>query len=123
MIKEDKRTIVLGASNNPQRYSYAAVARLKKKGFTAIPIGIKRGEVEGVKIVNDQAHFDNIHTISLYLSSENQIGYYDYILSLKPKRVIFNPGTYNMELIEKLELEGIEAVQACTLVMLSAGNY
>ena len=116
------KTLVLGASTNPSRYSYLAVSSLLKNGFPVVPMGIKKGSIKGLQIENEKPDLD-IDTVTLYLSPTNQINYYDYILSLHPKRVIFNPGTYNPELIEKLKAQNIEVVEACTLVMLSTGTY
>ncbi len=114
-----KPTVVLGASNNPGRYSYMAVERLKRYNHKVYPVGIKKGEVAGEKIINDLPDIQGIHTVTLYLNSQRQKEYYDYILSLKPQRVIFNPGTENDELIEILNKNNIETVENCTLVMLS----
>lgn len=118
-----KKTLVLGASTNPSRYSYIAVNRLLQHGHEVVPVGIKKGEVGGLKIINDLPLFNDIDTITLYIGPQNQEGYYDYILNTKPKRVIFNPGTINPSFIERLEREKIEVMDACTLVMLSAGTY
>mgnify|MGYP005843293599 CR=1 FL=1 len=117
------KTLVLGATTNPERYAYLAVNRLVENGHEVIPVGIKKGDVSGIKIVNEKRHFEDVDTVTLYLSVKNQKEYYDYILALKPRRVIFNPGTHNQELIDKLKREEIEVVEACTLVMLSANNY
>jgi len=119
----DKRTVVLGASDNPERYSYKAVVALSKQGYTAIPIGIKKGTINGIIILNDKPVLSDIDTVTLYLAPARQMEYYDYILSLKPKRVIFNPGTENTDFVQLLIQNGIEPVEACTLVMLSIKNY
>lgn len=120
---ESKKTVVLGASTNPSRYSFIAINRLKNHGHEVVPVGIKKGEVAGIEIENKKLELEDVDTVTLYLGPKNQPEYYNYILELSPKRVIFNPGTYNPELIEKLEKNNIEAVDACTLVMLSAGTY
>lgn len=117
------KTIVIGASPNSDRYAYKAVHALLAKGETVIPMGVKKGEVGGLSIINDQPHFENVDTITLYIGPELQKQWYDYILSVKPRRVIFNPGTENKELMDLLQQSGIESVIACTLVMLSVGNY
>ena len=119
----DKRTLVIGASDNPERYSYKAVIAMTKQGYTAIPIGIKKGSINGITILNDRPILSDIDTVTLYLAPERQAEYYDYILSLKPKRVIFNPGTENGAFEQLLIKNGIEPVEACTLVMLSVKNY
>ena len=118
-----KKTLVLGATPNPDRYAYKAVSQLKKYGHEALPVGIKKGAIEGIIIENQLPKYEDIDTITLYLSPENQKPYYDYILSLKPKRLIFNPGTENPELNTLAIEAGIETEWACTLVMLAVGNY
>jgi predicted CoA-binding protein len=118
-----KKTLVLGASENPSRYSYLAVRRLAAHQYPVVAIGRKAGEVSGIAISTATEPIPDVDTITLYLNPQNQKPYYDYILSLKPKRIIFNPGTENEELIEKAEEAGIEPVIACTLVMLSTGQY
>jgi uncharacterized protein len=118
-----KRTIVLGASPNPERYAFRATKKLKDYGYEVIPIGNKKGEIDGITIQNDTPQYEGIDTITLYLNAENQKPYYDYMFSLKPKRIIFNPGTENMELMKKAKERGIESEIACTLVLLSLGEY
>ena len=118
-----KKTIVLGATPNPDRYAYQATKKLKKYGHEVIPLGIRKGEIEGIKIENNTPQYEGVDTITLYLNPELQKTYYDYILSLKPKRIIFNPGTENFELIRLAKEKGIETELACTVVMLSIGNY
>ena len=118
-----KKTLVLGASSNPDRYSYKATVQLRKKGHEVLPLGIKKGDIVGIQIVNDTPQYKDVDTVTLYLNPENQKPYYDYIFSLKPKRIIFNPGTENFELIRLSKSKGIETEIACTLVMLSIGNY
>jgi len=117
------KTLILGASTNPARYSYLAVGRLKNAGEEIIAIGNKAGEVSGVPITTGLLDITGLDTVTLYLSPENQKSYYGYILALKPKRVIFNPGTENPELITLLKQNGIEAEIACTLVLLATGQY
>lgn len=118
-----KPTVVLGATTNPYRYSFLAVHSLLNKKHEVYPVGIRKGSVAGVEIINSTDYIPDIHTITLYLGKENQKKYYDFILNLSPKRVIFNPGTYNQELIELLEKKGIEISTACTLVLLQNGMY
>lgn len=118
-----KKTVVLGASDNPSRFAYLATNKLKKFGHPVVPVGLRKGQVAGEEIVTDKKHIDDVDTVTLYVGNTNLPGWYDYILSLKPKRIIFNPGTENSEL-EKMALEaGIEPVYGCTLVMLSSGDY
>ncbi|MCG3166383.1 MAG: hypothetical protein POELPBGB_02161 [Bacteroidia bacterium] len=118
-----KKTLVLGATDNPARYAYLAVEKLLRYKHEVIPIGQKAAEVLGLKIQTEQPAVENIDTVTLYLNPKNQIPYYDYILSLKPKRIIFNPGTENAEFKKMAEAKGIETVEGCTLVMLSAGQF
>jgi predicted CoA-binding protein len=118
-----KKTVVLGASDNPSRYSFLAINRLKAHQHPIVAIGKKEGEVAGIHITKEHPEEDGVDTVTLYLNPMNQKSYYDYILSLKPKRIIFNPGTENDELIELAEQHEIEPVIACTLVMLSTGQY
>ena len=118
-----KKTMVLGATPNPERYAYKAVMKLKQYGHEVIAIGLKKGEIEGIIIQNDTAQYDGIDTVTLYLSPINQKPFYDYILLLKPRRIIFNPGTENIELINLANKNGIETEIACTLVLLSLGQY
>lgn len=118
-----KKTLVLGASTNPSRYSNIAIKRLVSNNFKVRALGKIEGEVSGVQILNYKKIFDNINTVTIYLSAKNQKDYYDYILTLKPERVIFNPGTENIELEELLNKNNISFERACTLVLLSIGEY
>lgn len=120
-----KSTAVIGASTNPSRYAYRAAHMLKSHGHPMIPIGIKKGEVAGEAIMDlrDRPQVDELDTVTLYLGPQNQSEWEDYIIGLRPKRVVFNPGTENPPFADRLESEGIEAVEACTLVMLSVGTY
>ncbi len=118
-----KKTLVIGASNNPSRYSYKAVVSLKEHGHEAIPLGIKRGEVDGLTILKGLPELDAINTVTLYVNPLAQKQYFDYIVNLKPERVIFNPGTENKELEDLCETNGIEPIEACTLVMLATNQY
>ena len=118
-----KKTVVLGASNNPARYAYLATQRLLQHGHEVVPIGVKNGEVLGLEILHGQPAVDDVDTVTLYLGPPRQEEYYQYILSLHPKRIIFNPGTENPELMQLARENGIETVEGCTLVMLSIGAY
>ena len=119
----EKKTLVLGASDNPSRYSYLAVRKLANYQHPVVAIGRKKGKVGDVAIETEHLPIEDVHTVTLYLNPQNQQQYYDYILDLKPARIIFNPGTENEELITKAKENGIETVIGCTLVMLSVGNY
>lgn len=118
-----KKTIVLGATPNAERYSYLATMRLAQHGHEVVPVGIRKGEIEGIKIVEGTPEEEGVDTVTLYLGADRQPEYYDYILSLRPKRIIFNPGTENPELALLAKEHSIETVEGCTLVMLSIGAY
>jgi predicted CoA-binding protein len=122
-MPEKKKTLVLGASDNPSRYSYLAIQRLRNHGHPVVAVGKKIARVADVAIENEKTEFDNIDTITLYLNPLHQQEYYDYILSLKPKRIIFNPGAENDELAMLARKHQIKAIEACTLVLLSTGQY
>lgn len=119
----NKATAVIGASPNPERYSYIATIRLKQHGHTVYPVGITKGEIDGETILTDKPALKGVNTVTLYVGPKNQPAWYDYILSLHPERIVFNPGTENQELYELARKNNIECVTACTLVMLSIGNY
>jgi predicted CoA-binding protein len=116
-------TLVLGASDNPERYSYKATGRLLTAGFQVIPYGNKKKEIFGLAITNEWPQPDTVDTVTLYLNAQNQKAYYQQILALHPRRVIFNPGTENPEFEELLDQAGIGWEEACTLVLLSLNNY
>lgn len=118
-----KKTLVLGASENPQRYSNMAILRLRGKGHPVVAVGRRKGQVQDVAIGTEPTLFDGVDTVTLYLNPTNQKPYYDYILSLHPRRIIFNPGTENPELVRMAEEKGIHTLEACTLVMLGTGQY
>ncbi|MFY0685593.1 MAG: CoA-binding protein [Cyclobacteriaceae bacterium] len=120
-----KKTIILGASNRPDRYAFQAAMRLKNAGHPFVPLSIKSGDVLGEEMINlrEQPSIQEVDTITVYMNEHRQSEWEDYIISLKPKRIIFNPGAENQRLAEKAESEGIETINACTLVMLGIGNY
>ena len=118
-----KKTLVLGASLKEIRYSNMAIKRLVAKGIPVVAIGLRKGVVAGITIETEKIPFDDIHTVTLYLNPKRQKEFYDYILSLQPKRVIFNPGTENPEFIQLLRKHEIEAEIACTLVLLSTNQF
>jgi predicted CoA-binding protein len=119
----EKKTLVLGASDNPSRYSNLAVQRLRNHGHPVVAVGRKHSFVSDVEINTEKKPWANIDTITIYLNPAHQQEYYDYILSLKPKRIIFNPGAENDELLTLAEENGINTIEACTLVMLSTNQY
>ena len=118
-----KKTIVLGASENPERYSFLAVQRLTKYHHPVIAIGKKIGMIGEVPIITNHPAEKEVDTVSLYLNPTLQKEYYPYILSLHPKRIIFNPGTENDELADLAKQNGIQVLEACTLVMVNTGQY
>jgi|TARA_R100000027_G_scaffold52906_1_gene41696 hypothetical protein len=120
-----KKTVIIGATTNPSRYAYFAAERLTNAGHEIVPIGIKKGEVFGEEIldIRKSPQVEDVDTITLYLGARHQPEYYDYILYLNPKRIIFNPGTENPELVKLANTKGIETENACTLVMLGSGIY
>ncbi|HPG11168.1 MAG TPA: CoA-binding protein [Chitinophagaceae bacterium] len=118
-----KKTLILGASDNPARYSYLAMQRLLQKGHPVVGIGKKNTVVFNTNIGTEKTPFEDIDTVTLYLNPSHQQEYYDYILSLKPKRIIFNPGAENDELAALAQKNGIHTMEACTLVMLSINQY
>ncbi len=123
MDQVQKKTLILGASDNPARYSYLALNRLRSHGHPVVAIGRKETVVAGVPIQKGTPQEQGIDTVTLYMNPFHQQMYYDYIVSLKPKRIIFNPGTENEELAVLAERNGIRTMEACTLVMLSTGQY
>jgi predicted CoA-binding protein len=119
----EKKTLVLGASPNADRYSWKAVVALRQNGHEVIAVGTRKGRIGDVEIRTDQPTIPEIDTITLYLGADRQAAVTDYILQLKPKRILFNPGTENHELERLASEKGIETLEACTLVMLSLGTY
>jgi predicted CoA-binding protein len=118
-----KNTLIIGATPNPARYAYRAAHMLKSKGHSIVNVGIKNGEVAGAPIEKPGMIHHDIDTITLYIGPVLQADYFDYILETNPRRVIFNPGTENEELRDFLTTNGIETINACTLVLLATGQY
>ena len=118
-----KKTVVIGASPNPDRYSYKAILALVEHGHPTFAVGLKEGTVSGIHI-STQPYFESeIDTVSLYVGPENQVKWQDTILKLRPRRVIFNPGTENPSFEQLLKNEGIEVERACTLVLLATHQF
>jgi len=115
--------MVLGASLNSSRYSNIAIKRLVRYNQPTVALGLRKGEVEGVKIETEKVPFQDIDTVTLYLGPPRQEEYYEYVVSLNPVRVIFNPGTENPEFYQILRQNNIEVEVACTLVMLGTNQY
>ncbi len=118
-----KKTLIVGASLNLDRYSNIAILKLQDKGHDVVAYGFQEGDINGMKIDTKMIHYDGIDTISMYLSPLRQKAYYNYIISQKPKRVIFNPGTENPDFYDLLRDNDIEVDIACTLVLLSTNQY
>jgi uncharacterized protein len=118
-----KKTLVIGASEKEWRYSFLAVNKLLDKGHEVVAIGARKGKIKEVMIETGFPDFTNVDTVTIYLSEKNQKNYYDYILKLNPHRIIFNPGAENKELEELAVRNGMETIEACTLVMLSTGEF
>jgi predicted CoA-binding protein len=120
-----KKTVIIGATPNPGRYAFLAARMLTEYNHEIVPVGIKDGAVFGKEILDifQKPDVKDVHTVTLYIGPHRQPEHYDYILGLKPKRIIFNPGTENSEFIKRAENAGIEALEACTLVMLRSLQY
>ena len=123
IIMARKKTLVIGASANPERYSNLAVKKLLAHDHPVVALGKRPGMIGNTAIITDKKTLEDIDTVTLYLNSENQKPYYDYILGLRPKRIIFNPGAENEELEMLAEENGIKTMEACTLVLLSTSQY
>jgi uncharacterized protein len=119
----NKKTLVIGASPNPDRASWQLVSRLQRSSFPVLALGMREGNIEGVPIESELQIIEDIHTVSLYINPTLQKNYEDYILQIHPKRVIFNPGTENRDLEKMLNDHGIETLNACSLVMLALNTY
>jgi uncharacterized protein len=122
-MEKKVKTVVLGASPNPVRFSYKAVKSLVKHEKEVVAVGFKEGQIGEEEILVGKPHIENVDTVSVYIGSSRQSDYYDYIISLKPRRVIFNPGTVNPDFMGKLKHLGIEPISDCMLVMLSEGEF
>jgi hypothetical protein len=122
-MSNSKKTLIIGASENPERYANKAFHSLTKHGHEVEMVGIKTGQIDHKTILTGQPEFSGIDTVTLYVNPKNQEAYYNYIFSLKPKRIIFNPGTENPDLERKAAEQGIITLEACTLVLLSIGEY
>jgi uncharacterized protein len=117
------KTLIMGASTNPERYAYKAANSLLNHGHEIELVGQKEGEIMGNKFHTDYPDFEGIDTVTMYVGPRNQPSLYEYILRQKPRRIIFNPGAENPEFEAMAEAEGIETEEACTLVLLSIGQY
>ena len=118
-----KKTVLIGATTNPERTAFTAARKLKAYGHEVFLIGNKKGEIDGNPIHQEMPALEHVDTVTLYINPKIQKDYSDYILSLHPKRIIFNPGTENDELKKLAELQGIKTENACTLVLLSLHEF
>lgn len=120
-----KKTVVLGATPDESRYANVACHMLHHAGFEFVPVGIKRGEILGKPILDLRTRpaVPDVHTVTLYIGPANQPEWYDYVFSLNPERIIFNPGTENFEFASLAETRGIEALEACNLVLIRTGQF
>ena len=121
----NKKTVIIGSSPSPARFAYKAAGMLTAYGHEIAAVGIKRGEVFGHEIldIRKKPKIEDVDTVTMYIGPRHQPEWYDYIMSLKPRRVIFNPGTENSEFIQRINESGSEAIEACTLVMLRTGQF
>ncbi|MCS5489228.1 CoA-binding protein [Algoriphagus limi] len=124
-MSEIHTALIVGATTNPSRYAFMAARMFDERGIPFIPIGIKKGEVFGQEILDlrSKPELKGIHTITLYIGPQHQEEWIEYLIGLKPKRIIFNPGTENMDFANRAKKEGIEVLFACNLVMLSTGQF
>jgi len=119
------KTVIIGATPNPSRYAFMAAQSLRSYKHEFVPIGIKKGEVQGQPIqqITDRPAITGVDTITMYIGPQRQPPWYNYLLSLKPRRIIFNPGSENEEFAKLAESKGVEVIEACTLVMLRTNQY
>lgn len=121
----NKKTVIIGATTNPARYAYLAADMLTQYQHEVVPLGIRKGVVFGKEIldIRQKPGITDVDTVTLYIGPQRQPEWYDYVLGLQPKRIIFNPGTENDEFARLAEEKGIETLEACTLVMLRSNQY
>ncbi|MCD8529086.1 MAG: CoA-binding protein [Chitinophagales bacterium] len=117
------KTLVIGASQNPERYSFKAINMLREYGHEVVALSTRAGTVKDIVFDTEKMAYKNIDTVTLYINPQIQKEYYTYIISLKPRRVIFNPGTENEDFEALLKQNGIESVIACTLVLLRTNQF
>jgi predicted CoA-binding protein len=119
-----ERVAIVGASDNPERYSHKALLLLRRHGHEVVPVHPKLAEIEGIKVVSDlSAITGTVDTVTMYVGPAISAGLQDKLAALKPRRVIFNPGSENAVLAEALEKAGIACEEACTLVLLNTGQF
>jgi predicted CoA-binding protein len=122
-MDKQKITAVFGSSVKPNRYSNRAINKLRQYGYPVHALGLREGKVADVEIKTGMPKLDDVHTVTMYLGPQNQVEYFDYIRSMKPRRVIFNPGTENPKFAKILKNEGVEVVEYCTLVLLDSDMF
>ncbi len=124
-MSDSKKTVIIGATANTRRYAYKAAERLTEANIEFVPVGIKKGSVFGISIlpIQEKPTITNVHTVTMYIGPQNQPEWYNYILSLKPTRILFNPGTENEAFQQMAIQQNVEVVEGCTLVMLGVGTY
>ncbi len=118
-----KKTLVLGASLNPERYSNICINSLVESEIPTVAVGLREGTVAGIKIETGRPAYTDIHTVTLYIGPANQPDFYEYLIAIHPKRIIFNPGTWNPELVKIAKERNIEIVNNCTLMMIAGGYF
>jgi len=123
MMEATKNTLVLGASLKEARYSNMAIRNLREKGHPVVAVGLREGQVEDVPIQKSLPEGSSVDTVTMYLNADNQQTWEERLLALKPRRIIFNPGAENPAFAQEAEAQGIETIEACTLVMLNTGQY
>lgn len=123
--EKKEKVAILGASDNPERYSYKAFKMLQEYGHTPVPVHPSLGTLEGIPVQKQLADLrdQKIDTLTLYVNPKILATYVDQVLALKPKRVIFNPGTESPEIEQKFESAGIQTMEACTLVLLRTNQF
>ncbi len=117
------KMLVLAAATNPSRFSHKAVKSLVRNGYEVMAVGFRPGFIDDVEILTGMPEISDVDTVLLYMGEKRQREYYDYLYGLKPRRVIFNPGTKNPELRRLLKKKGIESLEDCALIMLSSGTF
>lgn len=123
MSSSVKKTLVLGGSANPERYSYLAINKLREHHHPVLAIGKRPAQVADITVLQEMKPIEELDTVSVYLNRDNQKNYYDYVLAQHPHRVIFNPGAENPEFEKILNDQGVEVLEACTLVLLATGQF
>ncbi len=119
-----QRVVIVGASNNPERYSHKALISLRRHGHEVVPVHPRLTKIEGIAVVPDLSLISgSVDTVTMYVGSAISAGLSGKLTALKPRRVIFNPGAENAELVHALENSGIVCEEACTLVLLNTGQF